>query len=100
MAQTGYQRSIKIEVNKTVAGIQVPGYPKVYSGLNEFRMNGVQYPAISNGTLASIPTAAYSQRLAGFKLYVQSIEQGLDVDATTLPGQEACRQNLTACPIG
>jgi hypothetical protein len=100
MAQTGMQRSIKIEVNKTVAGAQIPGYPKVYSGLNEFQSNGVQYPAISGANLASMSSIAYSQRLADFKQYVQNIEQGLDIDATTQPGGEAYRQNFTACPIG
>ena len=86
-------------VNKTIAGVQAEGYPRTYYGRNEFTYNAIVYPAIEPLTMATMPVVDYEARLAAFNSYVETIEQALDVDATTIVGGEAYRENLTACPI-
>lgn len=98
MANTGMQRSLTITVNKTVAGDQASGYPHTYYGRNEFTYNGTTYPAIDSLTLATMPVADYEARLADFKAYVESLEAGLDISAVVEAGEEAYRENTTACP--
>lgn len=99
MANTGKQRSLTMNVNKTTAGVQSDGYPRTYYGRNEFTYNGVVYPAIDAFRMATMPVVDYDARLAAFKAYVETIELGLDVDETIIVGGEAYRENLTACPI-
>lgn len=96
---TGYERSMTLIVSKTVNAEPAPGYPKTYNGRNEFTHNGVTYPAITGAQLASMTLANYNARLEAFKNYVQGLEYGLDVDAVTVAGSEARRENLVACPI-
>lgn len=99
MANTGYQRSLTIVVNKTVAGVQQAGYPRTYFGRFEFTFNGTTYPPIETSRMATMPTEDYQARLEAFKSYIESLEVGLDVDEATVPGGEAYRENLGACPI-
>lgn len=99
MANTGYQRSLTLIITKTVNGVAATGYPKTYNGRNGFSHNGNTYPAITGTQLAQMTAEDYEQRLADFKGYVQGLEYGLDVDAVTVPGSEAYRENLDACPL-
>ena len=99
MANTGYQRSLTLQINKTIAGVQADEYPRTYQGRNEFTQNGTVYAAIDTLTMATMPTEDYMARLVAFKAYVEAIEQGLDIEASTVAGNEAYRENLTACPI-
>lgn len=99
MANTGKQRSLTVTINKTVAGIQANGYPHTYYGRNEFTHNAVTYTAITSLQMATMPIADYNTRLAAFKAYVETLEQGLDLATDTVAGEEAYRDNLTACPI-
>jgi hypothetical protein len=99
MANTGYQRSLTIEVNKTVAGVQSGGYPRTYNGKNEFTYNGTSYPAIDTLLLATMPIEDYQSRLYAFKAYVEALEPGLDIDAAMVAGKDAYRENLGACPL-
>lgn len=99
MANTGKQRSLTVQVNKAIAGVQASGYPHTYYGRNEFTWNSTTYPAIDTLTMATMPVVDYQARLDAFKSYVESLESGLDIDATVEPGKDAYQENLTACPI-
>lgn len=100
MAYTGYQRSLTVQINKTVAGVQADGYPHTYYGRNEFTWNSVTYPVIDALTLATMPVADFNTRLAAFKSYVENLEAGLDMAVDIVAGSDAYQQNTTACPIG
>jgi hypothetical protein len=99
---TGYQRSLTVKVVRKVDGIVAPGYEygKGYDGRGSFVFNGIPYEAISTQTLASMPYGEYSIRLTAFKQYVQAQEPGLLIDETTVPGEEAYRENYGKCPLG
>lgn len=99
MANTGKQRSLTVEINKTVAGEQSKGYPVIYDGRLDFSHNGINYPAIDQLALGTMPINQYTARLNAFKAYVQNLEQGLNFDTDTDPEAEAYRVNLTSCPI-
>jgi len=99
MANTGFERSLTLIVKKTVNGEPATGYPKTYNGRNEFANNGTTYPAITLGQLANLQQSAFNIRLGSFKNYVEGLEFGLDIDAVTVAGKEAYRENLVACPI-
>lgn len=99
MAITGMQRSLTAIITKTVAGDMQDGYPRTYYGRNEFFSNGNTYPAISVETMANMPTDDYLVRLSAFKHYIEGLEQGLSIEDDTVEGNEAYRENLTACPI-
>lgn len=99
MANTGMQRSLTVEINKTVAGVQTADYPKKYEGKSAFSYNGINYEDIDTQTLATMPMVDYNARLNAFKSHVQAIEQGLDFATDTDPDAEAYRVNLTSCPI-
>lgn len=100
MALTGMQRSLTVTINKTLAGEQVPGYPKIYQGRNAFIYNMTGYTAITADEMATIPTEAYLERLAAFQGFVALWESGLVFETDTVEGAEAYRENTTACPIG
>jgi hypothetical protein len=99
---TGYQRSLTVKVVRNVAGIVAPGYEggKTYDGKTAFISGNIPYEAISAQALASMPYGEYSIRLAAFKQYVQAQEPGLLIDETTVPGEEAYRENHSECPLG
>lgn len=99
MANTGFQRSLTVTVDKTIAGVRQAGYPRTYYGRLEFSYGGQVYPEIDALTMSTMPVAIYNARLEAFKRYVESLEVGLNIDLSTVPGSEAYRQNLGACPI-
>lgn len=99
MALTGMQRSLTLLIDKTIAGVQVEGYPHTYYGRDEFSINGVTYPAIDNEKMVTMPTNEYLNRLSAFKSYVEALEPGLSMEKDTIEGGEAYRENLDACPI-
>ena len=99
MANTGKQRSLTVVVSKTVAGVQQTGYPKTYYGRNTFIHNGTTYTAIDTLMMTTMPVVDYQARLSAFKSYVENLESGLDIDDVVVAGEEAYRDNLTACPI-
>lgn len=94
---TGIQRSLTLIVTKKIAGVVQPAYPLTYQGRNAFNYGGNSYAAITASQLADLTDEYYNARLAAFKLYVQQIESGLNVDVvqTNLPYAES----LTECPI-
>lgn len=100
MAKTGMQRSLTVSINKTIAGMQVDGYPHTYDGKLAFSFGNTNYPVINDLQLATMPTVDYQNRLMVFKNYVQSLEQGLNFSTDTDTNAEAYRVNLTSCPIG
>ncbi len=99
MAYTGMQRSLTLQIDKTVAGVQSSGYPHLYYGRNPFTWNSTNYPAIDALQMATIPVADFEQRLSDFKEYVESLEAGLDLENDTVAGADGYQENLTACPI-
>ena len=99
MANTGKQRSITIEIDKTVNNNSLNSYPRTYDGKLSFSFGGVNFPEISEQDLAYMQLSDYQTRLDAYKSYVQSIEPGIDINASTELGHEAYRENLTVCPI-
>ena len=71
MAYTGKQRSLTITVNKTLAGVQVQGYPVTYYGRSAFSFNGNDYQTIDALKMTTMPVAEYQARLVDFKAYVE-----------------------------
>lgn len=98
---TGYERSLTLEITKKVNGAIIPGYDrKIYDGRLEFVYNGKTWPAINNQELAQLTNLDYSHRLHDFKAWIQQRESGLIIDNCTESGHEAYRENTTSCPIG
>lgn len=100
MAQTGMQRSLTLKINKTIAGVQVEGYPITYQGRNAFSYNGHNYALIDMLKMRTMPVNDYTARLNDFKSYVTEIEQGIDLENDTIEGKDAYQMNVNACPIG
>lgn len=94
---TGVRRTLMLVVEKKIANVTQPGYPLAYQGRNAFSYNENVYPEISIDELADLSDENYISRLADFKLYIQQLESGLNIDSvqTNLPYEE----NTTACPI-
>lgn len=99
MAITGYQRSLTVDIDKTIADVQADGYPHTYYGRNAFTQNGTTYDAITVQRMITMPQTVFDARLAAFMAYIEAIESGLEFDTDTVDGFEARRQNLVACPI-
>jgi hypothetical protein len=91
---------LTVIINRTLAGARAESYPRTYSGFGEFSINGITYPGIDAGRMAVMPASDYTSRLVAFKLYVEGLELGLNINSDTTPGGEAYRENLTACPTG
>lgn len=79
MALTGKKRSLTVTITKTLAGVMVAGYPKIYYGAQAFTWNSVNYEAIDTTRLATMPTADFTARLSAFQSWVQSQETGLNI---------------------
>ncbi len=94
---TGIQRSLTIIVTKKISNVVQPGYPISYNGRNAFSVGGTNYYAITIAQLADMINVDYNARLAAFKLYVQQVESGLNIDAVQL--NSPFIENTTACPI-
>lgn len=100
MANTGKKRSLTVEINKTVNGVTVSGYPKTYQGRNEFNFNGQVYPLLSKQEMARMPLQQYQARLAAFQGWIQSQEPGINFETDVTPGAEAYKDDTSMCPIG
>lgn len=99
MAITGYERSLTVDIDKTIAGEQADGFPHTYYGRNAFTHNSTTYDAIDVQRMITMPQTVFDARLAAFMAYIEALESGLVFDTDVVDGYEAHRQNLTACPI-
>lgn len=98
---TGRQRSLTLQVIKTVNGVIIPGYEsKIYDGKLAFTVSGSPYPIITDQELAKMNQSEFERRLKAFCTYVESREPGLKIDEMTETGYEAVRTNTDVCPIG
>lgn len=98
---TGRQRSLTLQVIKTVNGTIIPGYEsKIYDGKLAFTASGYPYPVITDEELAKLNQNLFEQRLNAFCKYVESREPGLKISEMTETGFEAVRTNTDVCPIG
>lgn len=79
-SNTGYKRSLTLEINKTVAGETVAGYPITYNGLAAFPPSNPTFAAITATEMAEMTEADFNTRADAFKAYVESVEAGLDID--------------------
>lgn len=100
MALTGKQRSLTLQLTKTIGGQIQDGYPKTYQGRNMFLWGENYYESITANEMALLSLDDFNARLADFKSYVESLEVGLDVDSNLIAGNEAYKTNTTTCPIG
>jgi len=96
---TGYERCKTLNIEKSVDGVTLSGYPKQYSILAAFSINGFSFGVLTEQEFQELSSGDYGIRLNQFKQYVSSAEDGVDIDANTEVGYEARRENLTACPI-
>jgi len=76
---TGKLRSITLRITKKINGNLVGGYPHTYNGKNQFIWDNITYPEITSYQFGRLNDENYTIRLEAFKLYVQSIENGLDI---------------------
>ena len=79
---TGYKRSLKIVVNKTIDGILAAGYPKYYPTALDvlngyFTLNGINYSIPSQEQLGLMEQSEYDVLLLRFKQYVSLHEPDL-----------------------
>ncbi len=94
------QRGVTLEITKEVSNQTLPGYPKSYSVLVAFSVNGRSYGVLTETQLQQLSVTDYTNRLSDFKDYVEAAEGIVSVDAVTESGYEAYRENTTSCPIG
>ena len=97
---TGMERCRTLIIDKQVGGVSVSGYPKDYDIRAAFTANSNSYPILTDTEFAQLTLLDYDQRLADFKIYVETAESIASVDAITEIGYEAYRENTTSCPIG
>lgn len=104
---TGYKRSLSVTVTKTVNGITQAGYPKTYPTATDiangyFTYNAVQYSIPPNGmtetAFARLTDVQYQSLLNSFKLYVMSLESGLNFNTQSLNSPEV--YDATTCVPG
>ncbi|MEA4981430.1 MAG: hypothetical protein VB066_01805 [Paludibacter sp.] len=94
---TGIQRSLTISVTKKISDIVQPGYPIIYQGRNAFNYLESSYPTITYDQMADLTNEEYNTRLTAFKLYVQNLEAGLNIDV--IQSNVPFLENTTSCPI-
>ena len=87
---TGMERATELLINKTVGGKSMDGYPHKYRLGDSF----LNYIAMTEIQLAEMSLEDYQSRLNAFKLYVESVEIGVDIDTAG-----TYRENLISCPI-
>lgn len=90
LINTGMQRATELVVSKKAGDVSVGGYPRVYRVGDAFG----NFTAIGNDELAQMPTEEFNARIAGFKVYVESVEVGVNINIG-----DASRENMEACPI-
>ena len=107
---TGYKRSLKIVVNKTIDGILAAGYPKYYPTALDvlngyFTLNGINYSIPSQEQLGLMEQSEYDVLLLRFKQYVSLHEPDLSFssDFINLPevyAPDECYQiTTTTTPV-
>ena len=79
---TGYKRSLKIVVNKTIGGVIAAGYPMYYPTALDvlngyFTLNGINYSIPSQEELGLMEQSEYDVLLLRFKQYVSLHEPDL-----------------------
>jgi len=97
---TGVERCTTFRVDKQVEWVSLSGYPKNYDILAAFTAGGNSYNVITVAEFQQLLLPDYQQRLADFKIYIETAEGITSVDGITESGYEAYRTNTTACPIG
>lgn len=69
-----------VTVTKKIAGEIAPGYPRTYYGQQTFEVGNVSYPSLSQDEFSLMSNLAYLMRLNAFVAYVQSQENGLNIE--------------------
>lgn len=87
---TGMERATELTVDKKIGGSSLAGYPRTYKVGDSFG----NYSTLTKDELAQLSPDDYLERLAGFKIYVESVETGVEVNT-----DEAYRENLASCPL-
>lgn len=87
--KTGFLRSFSVEVTKKINGIVQAGYPKTYPTAVDvangyFTYSGSQYTIPTANELAMMDSSTYQNLLAMLKLYVVSLEPGLNWETATV----------------
>lgn len=97
---TGIERCKTFRLDRQIEGVSLSGYPKDYDILSAFTAGGNSYNVVSAVEFQQLPLLDYQQRLADFKIYIETAEGIASVNSITEAGYEAYRTNTTACPIG
>jgi hypothetical protein len=97
---TGKERCKICRFTRYVGGVPLIGFPKDFSILSAFSVNGNSYGNLTETDFQQLANSEYIDRLADFKIYIQKAEGIASVDAITESGYEAYRTNTTSCPIG
>lgn len=97
---TGIERGETFTIDKQVGGVSLSGYPKNYDIKAAFTAGGNSYSILTSQEFQELLEADYFDRLADFKIYIQTAEGLASIDDITVAGSEAYRENLTSCPIG
>lgn len=100
MINTGIERAKTFVLDKQVSETSLTGYPRQYDLLAAFTAGENSYDTLTEQQFQELSEVDYLERLADFKIYVQTAEDIASVDAITEEGYEAYRENTTACPIG
>ncbi len=75
---TGTSRSLRISVNRTVGGIPVQGYPKIYDG--QLYFGNPSHPVKTDQEMQEMSPIEFGNRYAAFIQYVEACEPGVDFD--------------------
>lgn len=87
---TGMERATELTVDKKIGGSSLAGYPRTYKVGDSFG----NFSALTKDELAQLSPDDYLDRLAGFKMYVESVETGVEINT-----DDAYRENLVSCPL-
>ncbi len=97
---TGIKRAKTLTIDKQVSGFSMSGYPKIYDITAAFTGGGSSYGVLNNQEFQELTESDYLERLADFKIYVQTAEGIASVDDITEAAAEAYVTDTTTCPIG
>lgn len=104
---SGYKRSLSVSVTKTINGVTQTGYPKTYPTVTDvangyFTYNSVNYSIPPNGitedAFAQLTDVEFQELLNAFKLYVMSLESGLNFSTDATNSDTV--QDEDTCPAG
>ena len=68
--ETGWTRSLQLQVTKTEAEGYYPSETIVYNGQDPFTHNGTPYPTLTNDDLQKIPLVDFEARVAAYRAYL------------------------------